>query len=130
MTENPIPPPLSPEELRAKLQSGDMKVVFAPQDNVDVYDKEVHSLLVVIGAYMVDEDGDPEEWAEHCYVSDMSQMGDFMPFDFSPSPANESRESNRRVREESLAEISQKLGFSVTSQDYIWEVAAKMRGVQ
>lgn len=122
--------PLNANGILNKLRNGNVKFEFAPQDNVDVYDKEVRLLLIVIGAYMVDEGGDPAEWAKHCCVSDMSKVGDFMPFDFFRSPAEEARENNLRLREGNLKEISQKLGFTVDSQDYVWEVAAKMRGVQ
>ena len=115
MTNEKIPPPLTPEELQEKIRSGTMRIVFASQTQVKVYDKEVQALLTVIGSYMVDDDGDPAEWAAHCCVSDLSKIGDFMPFEFNSSSEEN---ANRRVRQENLAEIGQKLGFSVSGQDY------------
>ena len=108
--------PLTPEQIREKLKSGDLKIVSAPQDYVGQYDEEIHKLLTLIAPYMND-DMDPEEWAATCFVSDMSQLGDFLSRGDEDTPKH-------------VQELSEKLGFPVERKMYIYEIAARMHGVQ
>ena len=47
----------------------------------------------------------PEEWAENCFVSDLSTMGDF------------------NLKDKQLKALSKKLGFAITHDSYIKDIA-------
>jgi hypothetical protein len=104
---------LKAAELREKIKSGELKFEPTPQTYVTMYKKEVHDLLVVIGKHMSD---DPDSWADHCLVTDGSQLGDFF-----------SRDAGDLAI---IKEVGGKVGFPVNRQMYIYEVAARMHGVQ
>lgn len=86
------------------------KIVMAPTDVVNAPNvtKNVDRLLVLIGKYMTD--GDPQEWALECWVSDMSSFGDFA------------------LEDEELAEIGTILNLKLEHSDLLGDVAMKMSG--
>jgi hypothetical protein len=109
--------PLTPQEMQEKLRSGELKIVSAPQEYVFQYSKELHELLMFIGALMSDDDDDPKDWAESCFVTDMSSLGDFFSLCDEDTPGN-------------LQALSEELGFPVERSMYLHEIAARMHGVQ
>ena len=86
------------------------KIVFASQSITQTFGPENERLLLMIGEFM--DPDDPQGWAEYCWVSDESQLGDFRP------------------EPEDLAVLSEKLGFQVELQMYLYEICARMRGSQ
>jgi len=102
------------EQLREKLKSGEYKIESAPQYYVNQYEEEVHKLLLLVGELMSE---DPKDWADNCFVTDQSTLSDFF-----------SREEDE---EEGVVKgLSKKLGFEVERSMYIYEIAARMHGVQ
>lgn len=83
-----------------------MKVTFAPQDEIDAFDKEVTEILQVLGS--------PIAW-----VSDESQVGDF--FTFCGEENHDALE--KKKEEETLAKLTSLCGDVVTSTSYICSVA-------
>lgn len=96
-----------------KITKGPFKgkeIVYAATKEVSRLDSQIHQLLVLIGKYMT-ETHTPEEWAEYCFVSDESRLGDF------------------GLEDLEVDELAKILGFSVAQKDYMYEIAMKIKGV-
>jgi hypothetical protein len=89
---------------------------FADTCKVDDYEEEIHQLLLLVAGYMEAED--KEDWANSCFVSDESQLRDFIVLFGDPDP--------EQTRQQ-LKELGEKLGFPVERRDYMAAIAAKMR---
>jgi len=108
---------LTSQEIKEKLRSGEFKIISAPQEYITQYKKELRELLLYIGALMTDADDDPNDWADSCFVTDMSSLGDFFPIGEGDTLVN-------------LQVLGEELGFPVERSMYLYEIAARMRGVQ
>lgn len=111
MDEEEIPPPLSPEELRAKIRSGKLRIVMAEPL------EDSQELLVVFRALdkiVYPEGGQKLE--DHAFVSDGSTLSDFIT-GFWPVPE----------RAEAFRQLSEELGFEVKPWDYIKDVVTRLR---
>ena len=100
---------MTAEEMQKHLRSGDFKVVMAESDLVDQYETQVLQIKLAIGKWISD---DAEDWADTCFMSDMSTFGDFCWDD-----------------EDGLALISAEIGIGVKKDDYVYAIAARMAGV-
>lgn len=90
--------------------------IAAQQDHIARYQIECHRLLALIGEHIAD-DGDPDAWAHECFVTDESRLGDFFyMFD-----------GDKSIPAEIL---SGKLGFRVERDELMYEIAARMHGLQ
>ena len=116
MTKKPIEAPLTAKEIQERLRDGRLKIVSAPQDYVETYSKEVDKLLLMIGKHVMEEDY-PGEWASSCFVTDESTLGDFI-----------SSEDPQWMG--CVEAMEAELGFSINRRMYIYQIAARMHGVQ
>jgi hypothetical protein len=82
-------------------------IQFADDDRVQQYPKELHKLLLYV-AEIMDTDMDPDKWVSRVFVSDLSRVGDFFGED------------------SDLEALSVKLGFSVDSHTYLYEITEKL----
>jgi len=80
-------------------------VYTADDAEVEKYQAGLRRFLIVIAPY-VSKKRTPEEWADNVFVSDQSTVGDF------------------GLSEKELEEVSKKLGFKVTNESFIKDVAA------
>jgi hypothetical protein len=104
------PHAMTPEELHEMAKTA--KVNFAESPMIDHYDAQVNQILLSIAKHMIEEDDDPQEWANSVFVSDMSQFSDF------------------GLNDGEMCFVSLDLGgIPVNRGDYIYAVAAKMAGV-
>lgn len=85
-----------------------LKIEMADTDKVEAVD--VKPLLRFIAPYMR-SGRDVQDWVDHCFVSDESNVGDFM------------------LDAEAMASLSEQLGFAVKSDDRMWQVAEKMHAM-
>jgi Asp-tRNA(Asn)/Glu-tRNA(Gln) amidotransferase C subunit len=95
-----ISPPLTQGELKEKLRSGDYKIESAPTDEIDKVQKQVDRVLEIIGRIMGFEEGEFS-----AFVTDESTVGDFLRDD------------------KQIEKLTKKLGFTVTRQSYIKDIA-------
>lgn len=76
------------------------RIELASQSKIDQFQEYVDAVLEALGH--------PE-----ALVTDESKIWDFYPF--------------KEGREDSLKKLSDKLGFQITTKDYIWEIAEQLR---
>jgi hypothetical protein len=117
MPPKDVPPPLKASELQEKIRSGQVRFESAPREETRRYEKELRALLLLIASFMIDEDDDPQIWADCCFVTDQSSIGDFLSYLDEETPKH-------------LQALGEKLGFPVERTMYLCDVAARMRGVQ
>lgn len=88
-------------------------IVFAERDMVVRNQELLRKLLVAIGTEMCKHyDGNPEEWANNCWVSDVSDMTDF------------------NLEAEEIARISAAVNVPIGEDDLIYAILARMGGAQ
>ena len=80
------------------------QVFMAETDKVDAKQEQINRLLQYVGKYMGWGNDISKVW-----VSDMSHLGDF------------------GLEDSELADLSNVLGFVVSSDDYLYSIAEKMR---
>lgn len=102
-------PPYTPEELREKIKSGELRIVSAPQVETDRYEEELLKLLRMIAVSLEAEN--PDDWTDHVYITDESSVGDFL------------------LDQADVTVLVGQLGFQVDRSSLLVDVAARMRGV-
>ena len=56
----------------------DKRIESAPTDRIDRYESEVSRILRAIAKYMVEDDENVTDWVDTVFVSDKSQVSDFL----------------------------------------------------
>ena len=79
-------------------------IFMAEADAIKSQQENVNRLLLLIGEYM-GWDGD----ISHVFVSDLTTLGDFC------------------LEDEELSELAEKLGFAVEPQEYLHDIALRMK---
>ncbi len=101
-----IPRAMTAEEMQKKIRSGEFKIEIADTTEIAKAEKGVKRVLYAICAIMHSgEEWTRDEWVDGCFVSDESTIGDFLH------------------DEADVLELSKELGFTVTKESYIKDVA-------
>lgn len=104
-------PPLTGKELQDKIRSGEMKITFAEQEEVELLRPYINRVLDAVGH--------PEAW-----VSDQSSIGDFRPIDFSSD--NQSGDEYQKF----VNDVAAILGIGINKGDYIVDIAMRLKALE
>src|SRR5437879_10811760 len=94
------------KEMRRKLRSGKLKVEFADSREVARLKEGMDRLKRMIARQYEAED--VEGWCAHCFVSDLSTLGDF------------------GLDKEQTRLLSKEVGFELHDKDYMKDIALRM----
>lgn len=104
---------LSPEEAeRIKKAIKKKGIVWTPDVKVRQHQEQATSLLRLIAVmFYCDDPESADDWLAHSFASDESTLGDFLH-----------EEGDGQIKK-----LSEALGFPVEMNNYIWEVALRMK---
>jgi hypothetical protein len=97
---------MSLEELKQRIKTGDITFEKASSDKIGEYNEYAHRVVTALGH--------PEAW-----VTDESMVADFMASQWAFDEPEED--------DVSFDELKERLGIEVRGEEYIWEVAKRLK---